>query len=561
MTLKIGENITSNTSLDSEKNSFEKFIDRNLPANSELQNQRATANITDRLIENSKGNPNRELTAQDFLQKVLKEQPIKIDDQNKSKIQTVMKPDKKPSEMTRDDYNIAFRREVYRHAMSGLKMSDDEIRMADKALIDAGIYKTYFNLQGTVEDLQNSQTRSGNQMPIKIGNENIEYARRAGQAVLQYREYQSLTADARKDYARRYVNEAFGGFIQPIVNAPVNIGNGLSEPFRAGERAMFGTNYIPEIPRMQVAERSEYWNKDNRMLANRIGEIGATITFGGMTGSRMMATQTGRTILGIESGYNIGAGFSGKDITQQDENGNPRQMSYAERALRITGGFLGARQTIKTELNTPNSAVNRLDDIFKNPPTIKPQVEVVTNEGLSIKIPQPVKPVQTVDDLNSKTASIDSNGNPSGTRFRSDYEDHIKFREIKSSAKNGISGCHNLLEFLKEVGKINIIKITKHPTINGVYKYEYQMPKLDVTGTPIPNQWRAKMFPKTVYDPRKISDSQMAQWGREAYAEAVNSGKVDVTRGEWSGTASNGAKFFGHLDKETGAVRTFFFDF
>lgn len=170
-----------------------------------------------------------------------------------------------------------------------------------------------------------------------------------------------------------------------------NVLNGISEPFRAGEKAMFGTNYIPEVPRMQVAERSEYWNKDGRLVINRGAEIGATILLGGAAGGKAIGTQAGRIFLGAESAYNIGAGIAGKDITQTDEQGNSRQMPMWERGLRVTSGIFGARQTIKTEVGTPssitNKAVDKLDEIFKNNRTIKQQGELITPEGLRIKFP------------------------------------------------------------------------------------------------------------------------------------------------------------------------------
>lgn len=188
--------------------------------------------------------------------------------------------------------------------------------------------------------------------------------------------------------------------------AQSNIVNGLSEPIRAGEKIAFGTNYIPEMPKMSVAETSEYWNKDGRMIANKGGEIAATIAFGGVMRSKATATQTGRTILGIESTYNIGAGLAGKDVTQTDANGNARQMEWLERGTRIAGGLFGAKQTIKTEISTPNSitnkAIDKFDDIFTNPPTFKPQTEAITPEGLKVKINDNTfeKPLQTADDLN-----------------------------------------------------------------------------------------------------------------------------------------------------------------
>lgn len=100
---------------------------------------------------------------------------------------------------------------------------------------------------------------------------------------------------------------------------------------------------------------------------------------------------------------------------------------------------------------------------------------------------------------------------------------------------------------------INIISKTPHPTVKDIYKVECQMPKLDVKGKPI-GLWRNKTgttpFEKTVYDPKVISDKQMLQWGREAFADAVKNGFSGNSGNKWTGTASNGLKFEGFIDKQ-----------
>ncbi len=62
-------------------------------------------------------------------------------------------------------------------------------------------------------------------------------------------------------------------------------------------------------------------------------------------------------------------------------------MPLLERGLRVTGGLFGARQVVKTEISTPNSAVNKLNDIFKSS-SPKPQAEMVTPNGFRVKVPQ-----------------------------------------------------------------------------------------------------------------------------------------------------------------------------
>ena len=62
-------------------------------------------------------------------------------------------------------------------------------------------------------------------------------------------------------------------------------------------------------------------------------------------------------------------------------------MPLLERSVRVTGGLFGARSVINAEITAPNSAVNKLDDIFKNN-TPKPQTEMVTPNGFRVKVPQ-----------------------------------------------------------------------------------------------------------------------------------------------------------------------------
>ncbi|MGI9055899.1 MAG: CdiA family toxin C-terminal domain-containing protein, partial [Pyrinomonadaceae bacterium] len=196
--------------------------------------------------------------------------------------------------------------------------------------------------------------------------------------------------------------------------------------------------------------------------------------------------------------------------------------------------------------------------------------EMVTPEGISLKPPKK-SPLEKIDEP-KKIVTIDEQGNPSGTRFRSDYEDHIKYREFsKASQKTGINGAHDINEFEKYAIKagaaqtkdgINIVSKTPHSTVKGIYKIEYQMPKLDTKGQPT-GLWRNKKgtdpFVKTVYDPKIISDKQMTQWGREAFADAVKKGFTGISSNRWEGIASNGLLFEGRIDKQgTNAVRTFY---
>ena len=308
-------------------------------------------------------------TVNDFYQKVLQEQPLNEKDRD-NKIKILINLSKNA---TLEDYRLATDKAILRKAGYSM-LNKDEVETA-RGLIGL---KDNFNLKN-LKDLDKA-----NKLVVTTNQYFVEKAKVAGQAVLQFREYESKALDAAIKHGKSYATDAMGGFVQPIVNAPINIFNGLSEPFRAGEKMIFGTQNIPVIPRMEVAERSEYWNKDNRMLANKGAEIGASIIFGGGAGAKALATKGGRALLGLEASYNFAAGTYGKDVTQTDANGNPRKMGSIERTLRITGGVFGARQVVKAEVTAPNSIVNNLDDIFKPK---APQTEAITPEGFRVKVP------------------------------------------------------------------------------------------------------------------------------------------------------------------------------
>ena len=208
--------------------------------------------------------------------------------------------------------------------------------------------------------------------------------------------------------------------------------------------------------------------------------------------------------------------------------------------------------------------------------TLIPETELATPNGAKFD-PSELRtrktPLEKINDP-KKIVTVDSNGKPSGIRFRDDYEAHIKKRDFsKTSQRSGVNGSHNMKEFEQYDIAINktltkdsvkILSKTPHPTVKGVYKIEYQMPSLDRTGK-LTGQWRYKTgttpFEKTVYDSSIISDKQMAQWGREAFADAVQNGTINIINRFWTGTSSNGIKFGGHIDPQTKAVRTFFVEF
>ncbi len=165
-------------------------------------------------------------TADDFLKKVVAEQPIKINDNNAKKETIAMKASKSADKMTKEDYNMSFRRAVYNKVMVGVKLTDEEIKLADQTLKNANLYSSDYDLKSSAENLQEAQKKSGNIIPVKVGRENLERAKIAGQAVLQYQEYKSKEADVNKANADKEVNEMFADQARVLWNSGVNIVEG-----------------------------------------------------------------------------------------------------------------------------------------------------------------------------------------------------------------------------------------------------------------------------------------------------------------------------------------------
>ncbi|WP_307802532.1 CdiA family toxin C-terminal domain-containing protein [Bacillus sp. XF8] len=141
--------------------------------------------------------------------------------------------------------------------------------------------------------------------------------------------------------------------------------------------------------------------------------------------------------------------------------------------------------------------------------------------------------------------------------FRSSHEKHlIEVEDIVRRKNKGVVGGHNLDNFEKAFRDLGwdlkecIISKNAHPSVPGVYEVKYQIPAIDRERNVIAGQYKNIPNPKTVYDPKVISDKQMLAWGREAMQNGVINGR------EITGYASNGLKFKGFI--ENGEITNFF---
>ncbi|KYD00426.1 T7SS effector LXG polymorphic toxin [Bacillus atrophaeus] len=143
--------------------------------------------------------------------------------------------------------------------------------------------------------------------------------------------------------------------------------------------------------------------------------------------------------------------------------------------------------------------------------------------------------------------------------FRQGYDTHlVEVEDIVRKKNKGIVGGHNIQNFEKafiDKGwdlESCIISKREHPTIDGIYEIEYGLPALDREGNIKPGELKKVRTPKTVYDPEKISNEQMLQWGEKAMKNG------EVVGRKVTGYAKNGLKFEGYIDEATGEITNFF---
>jgi len=159
------------------------------------------------------------------------------------------------------------------------------------------------------------------------------------------------------------------------------------------------------------------------------------------------------------------------------------------------------------------------------------------------------------NDSNNNENEDENEKNINDVKLGENFEKHIKERDLNVPRKRGIGGAHNADEFMKEAIKENVIIETRkpHPTVDGVEIIEYKIPKLDRTGAPT-GEYKSITYTKTIYDPKKISDSQMIKWVKEAAQNAKNKGMLSR---EWVAETNNGIKIRGYLNEKDEIISAF----
>ena len=132
---------------------------------------------------------------------------------------------------------------------------------------------------------------------------------------------------------------------------------------------------------------------------------------------------------------------------------------------------------------------------------------------------------------------------------------HIENVDSSVPRKKGIGGAHNKDMFMQN--DIKIISETPNAKIDGVSTIEYQMPKLDKTGTPIPGEYQSGVPKvKTIYDPNIINTDTYLNRGLEAANNASGLSPDGILSREWVGTDKLGVTWRGYY--ENGQITSMF---
>ena len=275
----------------------------------------------------------------------------------------------------------------------------------------------------------------------------------------------------------------------------------------------------------------------------------------------------------------------GKDVAQQAKNSF---IKDAAKGMPVVEGVKGAEKVADNtpdRKNTPNTSKT---DKMEGGENQKPANESgndkkTTNEKDKTEGENTSKEKNPSDEIEGRKVTREDNGGKNGSGVETsgevketkvedlkekieetgvciikstpELEAHIKYTDPTVPRKRGIGGAHNVDEFLKN--DIQIVSRKPHPDIKGIEIIEYQLPKLDKTGSPILGIYQSgKPFSKTVYDPKIISDKSYINRGIEAANNALTTSTDGVLPRIWTGVDSQGIVWRGYC--ENGVITSFY---
>ncbi|MDN4086212.1 CdiA family toxin C-terminal domain-containing protein, partial [Paenibacillus polymyxa] len=161
-------------------------------------------------------------------------------------------------------------------------------------------------------------------------------------------------------------------------------------------------------------------------------------------------------------------------------------------------------------------------------------------------------------------------------KYKEGYHiEHLTGEVKKCTDWKGVSGGHNYEEFKKFFdinGKYGYEEVgrTNHPDISGISDIEYRL-KVEVKNYQGKRTGEYKVIPKedkpplkkTIYDPNVISSDDIVRLGKEAMEEGIKSQRVNQLKSQANkqiirGVSSNGLKFEGIKNIDTGEIENFY---
>ncbi|WP_253760598.1 CdiA family toxin C-terminal domain-containing protein [Ralstonia solanacearum] len=264
-----------------------------------------------------------------------------------------------------------------------------------------------------------------------------------------------------------------------------------------------------------------------------------------------------------ESGQAIGEGAavsSDKDLTDKLNAIYGTDVSCYQQALlavRIALGVTGAVADAKVVTGLSEAATKKAAEIVaaaKAAREAKAAAAAAQEAEAAAKAGQETK-VAGNGDAGGQAATP-----PIGAKFDEGIADHLtKFDGF--SQKTGISGTHNLDEFMKAAAQYNVKIINRAPgSAKGVFNIEYQIPALDRAGNVAMDAtgaivYKNQILVKTVYDPMLISDREIIDLGRQAAQSGY--GKAIMSGAKAYNSEAGGIPFRVYIDTKNGRVTNY----
>ncbi len=221
-----------------------------------------------------------------------------------------------PNKLTTSDYENTFIKETLREV--GIdNVTDKEVKLFQQEYKNAT--GKDFSLKSSLTELRSNTTNG--KLTARVSQYDLAVAKTVGlETIVVARQTRSQISEKAYESGTKYVDDLMKGYIAARVNAPANLINGATEPIR-GLAAMNGidlSNMV--VPRLELAKESEYWNQGSRIADEELGTtLGLATVVGSNIDKQLLSNPVGKTIVGVESAYNLGTAAAGVDPTNKKQ--------------------------------------------------------------------------------------------------------------------------------------------------------------------------------------------------------------------------------------------------